>query len=208
MDFSIYILYGVEKNAKKSHKNLDFSKNIVIFEMQLKINLNMENKNIKMASSEATVTATNPTTGYVNSIIELKSQMYKDFVQKYNETSEKKLNQVPMYNFEALIIYSTSNEDGYYRDFDELDNFIINLLKTKCRNNYQAAFELWFALIIIQLSFYVIIDEKPMLEQEYEYFETWCYYKFTEFDTAITPDDFENLLCVFRTHSVFFDLMN
>lgn len=153
----------------------------------------MENTNIKSASSEEHVTA-NTTTKFIESLTNLKVNIYKDIVGSFNDGSSKKLNHVPIYSFEEDIIYSTSNENGYYRDFDKLDAYIVNLIETECKNNFQAAVELWLSLIVFSLSFYAIMNEKPQLKQEYEFLKNWWEDKYNEFDTAMKLEDRVNML--------------
>lgn len=180
----------MQKNHTKIWK---YQKILLYLKCEIKLIIDMNNTKIKSASSEQHVTA-NTTTKFIESLTNLKVNIYKDIVGIINDGSSKKLNQDPIYSFEEDIIYLTYNkENGYYRDFEKLDAYIINLI-TECKNNYQAAVELWLSLMVFSFSFHFIMDKKPQLKQDYEFFTNWWESKYDEFDTAMTLNDSVNIL--------------
>lgn len=156
----------------------------------------MNNTNIKSDSSEEHVTATNQselTKEIIKDLTGLKNPIYMDFVKLYNPVADKQLNQIPMYSYERNILHLLDKNGRYMRDFDKLDAYIINLIETECRNNYQAAVELWFALFSLMLMFLLVVDEYPKLKQECNYFKNWVRCRYNRYNTAVSTDDFRTI---------------
>lgn len=159
----------------------------------------MENKNSKMASSEEHVTATNQselTKEIIKDTKEFNNSIYMEFVKLYNPVADKQLNQIPMYSYERNIIHLLDKNGNYMRDFDKLDASIINSIETECRNNYQAAVELWFALFTLMLMFLLVVDEYPQMKQECNYFKNWVRFRYNRYNTAISKDDFRTICSI------------
>jgi hypothetical protein len=166
----------------------------------------MENKNQKNVSSEQHVTATNQselTKEIIQDLTEYKTHIYMDFVKLYNQVADKQLNQVPIYSFERNIVHISNDKNGCYtRDFEKVDDYIINLIETECRNNYQAAVDLWFSLFSMMLMFLLVLEERPQLKQEYNYFKNWVRFRFNRYNTAISKSDFRTICSIMNKQIV------